>query len=208
MDKIDRRIRRTHKLLQEALIQLTLEKGYESVTIRDITERADVGYTTFFRHYPDKEALLTAVLQLMKEEFQGLLVPHSIVSDPEKTGTLVFQYVVDHRDLCRVLLDSTDITTWLKPVRDIGLYEIRQIFGDSNERSIPIEVAAYHLMVSLIMLIRWWLDNDTPYSPHRMGEIAAILIIRPVIDALANLGAPQFPRLVDLDTAEESVQPS
>ena len=47
-DKVDRRIKRTQKLLQEALIELTLEKGFDDVTIRDITERADVGYTTFF----------------------------------------------------------------------------------------------------------------------------------------------------------------
>src|SRR5205809_797707 len=47
----DRRVRRTQQLLAEALIALTLEKGYEAVTIRDITKRADVGYATFFRHY-------------------------------------------------------------------------------------------------------------------------------------------------------------
>jgi AcrR family transcriptional regulator len=39
----DRRIRRTQHLLAQALIALTLEKGYEAVTIRDLTERADIG---------------------------------------------------------------------------------------------------------------------------------------------------------------------
>ncbi len=73
MEKVDRRIKRTQKLLQEALISLTLEKGYDEVTIREITDRADVGYTTFFRHYPDKEALLADVLNLMKEEFKVVL---------------------------------------------------------------------------------------------------------------------------------------
>jgi AcrR family transcriptional regulator len=204
VEKIDRRIRRTHKLLQEALIQLTLEKGYESVTIRDITERADVGYATFFRHYPDKEALLAAVLRSMKEDFQVLLAPHSIVSNSEKTGTLVFQYVADNRDLCKVLLDSTDIMSLLKPVQDMGLQEIGQMFGASNKHSIPIEVAAYHLIMSLIMLIRWWLDNDMPYTPDLMGEIAATLIIRPVIDAMYTSRASLVPRLIDAKAASES----
>ena len=184
MEKIDRRIRRTQKSLREALIQLTLEKGYESVTIRDITKRADVGYATFFRHYRDREALLAAVLQSMKEEFQRLLVPLSMVSDPEKTGTLIFQYVDNNSDLCRVLLNSTDTMALLKPVQEIGLKEIARIFSVSNELSIPFEVAVIHLMVSLVMLLRWWLDNNMPYPPERMGRIAAELIIRPVITAM------------------------
>jgi len=40
------------------------------------------------------------------------------------------------------------------------------------------------LMTSLVMLIRWWLDHDMPYSPEKMGQVAAELIIRPVIKVL------------------------
>ena len=58
MAMLDRRVKRTQRLLAEALISLTLEKGYDAVSIRDITERADVAYATFFRHHEDKEALL------------------------------------------------------------------------------------------------------------------------------------------------------
>ena len=188
MEKIDRRVKRTQNLLKDALIKLTLEKGYESVTIRDITELADVGYATFFRHYPDKETLLAAVLQSMKEEFQALLIPHSMVSDPEKTGTLIFQYVYANRDLCKVLLNSTDTMSLLRPVQAIGLKETAIIFGALNEQTIPTEMAANHLMVSLVMLIRWWLDNGMRYSPEHMGEIAAKLIIRPVINAMMDIG--------------------
>jgi len=191
METVDRRIKRTRKLLQESLIGLILEKGYEATTIRDITERADVGYATFFRHYSDKEALLSAVLQSMKEEFQGLLVPHSMVSNPEETGTLIFEYVYKNCELCKVLLYSTDTLTLLKPVIEIGLQETPQIFRIKKEESFPIEIAANHLMVSLVMLIRWWLDNDLPYTPEQMGKFAASLIIRPVIDAVKN---PYFPK--------------
>ena len=121
MDHTDRRVKRTQKLLQDALVALTLEKGYDEVTIRDITVRADVGYATFFRHYPDKEGLLADVLQAMKDEFIGLLAPYSIVTDPVKTGTLVFEYVQANSDLCRVLLVSTDTMSLLKPVQQLGL---------------------------------------------------------------------------------------
>jgi len=184
MEKVDRRIKRTQKLLQEALISLTLEKGYDAVTIREITDRADVGYTTFFRHFPDKEALLADVLNLMKEEFQLVLTPDLIVSEPEKMGTLLFVYVRANRDLCRVLLDSTNTMALLRPVQDMGLREAELMFGPSVDCQILVDLAVNHLMTSLVMLIRWWLDHDMAYSPEKMGQVAAELIIRPVIKVL------------------------
>ncbi|MCC7128988.1 MAG: TetR/AcrR family transcriptional regulator [Anaerolineae bacterium] len=184
MEKIDRRIKRTQRLLQQALISLTLEKGFDAVTIREITERADVGYATFFRHYPDKDALLADVLDSMRQEFRDLLMPHSIITEPETMGELLFEYVQENADLCRVLLNSTNTMTLLRPVQEIGQQEIGWMFPGGDARPIPLDVSASHLMTSLVMLIRWWLENNMPYSPQEMGRIAAKLIISPVIESL------------------------
>jgi AcrR family transcriptional regulator len=184
MEKIDRRIRRTNRLLQEALVTLTLEKGYDDVTIREITERADVGYATFFRHYPDKDALLTDVLEAMKDEFIGMLQPLSIFTAPEETGALIFGYVQANADLCRVLLNSTETAALLRPLLQIGLQENSERMSRAAGSRVPPEVAITHLMTSLVMMIRWWLDNDMPYPPDQMGRIVAELVIRPVLAAL------------------------
>ena len=58
----DRRIARTHRLLQEALISLMGERGYDILTVQDIIDRADVGRSTFYAHFKDKEDLLMASL--------------------------------------------------------------------------------------------------------------------------------------------------
>ncbi|MFI9507421.1 TetR/AcrR family transcriptional regulator [Nocardia sp. NPDC052566] len=55
---IDRRVRRTKSLLHRALIELMLERGYDRVTVRDILARADVGRSTFYAHFRDKDDLL------------------------------------------------------------------------------------------------------------------------------------------------------
>jgi AcrR family transcriptional regulator len=54
----DRRIGRTRRRLKEALLELIQERGYDEITIRDITERADVGRSTFYSHFDSKEDLL------------------------------------------------------------------------------------------------------------------------------------------------------
>src|SRR5438876_10846293 len=88
MEIQDRRVRRTQRLLARALIALTLEKGYEAVTIRDITERADIGYATFFRHYHDKDELLQDVLDVVLAELIELLCPAKSATDPAAIGVL------------------------------------------------------------------------------------------------------------------------
>ena len=60
--EIDRRVARTRSLLQQALFKLTVEKGYTAVTVEDICREADVGRSTFYTHYPDKDGLRKATI--------------------------------------------------------------------------------------------------------------------------------------------------
>src|SRR4051794_34863467 len=58
----DRRVARSRRALKEALTDLILERGYESVTVQDVIDRADVGRSTFYAHFLDKDDLLMAIL--------------------------------------------------------------------------------------------------------------------------------------------------
>ena len=75
MEHVDRRVRRTKKSLAEALIDLALEKAYDEITIQEITDRADIGYRTFFRHYSDKDELLEDVLSTEMMAMRALMAP-------------------------------------------------------------------------------------------------------------------------------------
>ncbi|PWH17199.1 MAG: hypothetical protein DDG60_02850 [Anaerolineae bacterium] len=57
-DRLDPRVKRTRKLIQQAFSELLTEKGFTNITVQDITERAEVNRATFYAHYPDKYALL------------------------------------------------------------------------------------------------------------------------------------------------------
>ncbi len=187
METQDRRVKRTQNALTQALISLTLEKGYEAVTIRDITERADIGYATFFRHYPDKDALLQDVLDVILEEMIQLLRPSMSDDDPEQLGTLIFRYVKEHSEVCRVLLSSRGKTTLMERIIETATRSALEQRAPSPSSRIPAEIVAYHLVASAISLIQWWLDHNMPYSTDRMGSIYADLIVRPT-NAIAFQG--------------------
>ena len=132
MKKNDRRVNRTRRALQEALQELITEKGYEAVTVEEITGRANLGRTTFYLHYRDKEDLLLESFgELVDDLFQeiaqiplsawkldeaaparqpGLTAP---TSPPQSSGNtpslvtplrMIFQHARDNTDLYRLVL--------------------------------------------------------------------------------------------------------
>jgi AcrR family transcriptional regulator len=176
MEVQDRRVKRTQQLLTRALIALTLEKGYEDVTIRDITERADIGYATFFRHYHHKDELLKDVLDVVLSELTDLLGPGMPAGDPATVGVLLFRYVQEQSEIVRVLLRSH---TLLQNIIAAASQNIVNLHTARPESLIPIEIAANHIVTASISLIQWWLDRQMPYAPEQMGVIYHELIIRP-----------------------------
>ena len=185
MDIQDRRVRRTQHLLAKALIALTLEKGYEAVTIRDITERADIGYATFFRHYHDKDELLKDVLDVVLTELTDLLSPAiPNVAEPTTVGVLLFRYVQQQSEVVRVLIRSH---TLLQRIIEIATQNIVHEHTPLPNSIVPLEIAAHHIVTSSISLIQWWLDSQMPYSPERMGAIYYELITRPTNEVAFSL---------------------
>lgn len=72
----DRRVEKTKRALFEALVELMVEKGYEAISVADVAERANVGRSTFYAHYADKEDLL-------QESLRGLR-QHLITATPQR----------------------------------------------------------------------------------------------------------------------------
>lgn len=182
MDVQDRRVKRTQKALARALIGLTLEKGYEMITIREITDHAEVGYATFFRHYHDKDALLKDVLDVVLDELTGLLQNPMVDTNHASTGTLVFRYVQAHSEVVHVLLSSRSSSTLVRRIIAAGTQTVVSQNAPRAGGLVPAEVAANHLVTSTMALIQWWLEHNMPYPPEQMGLIYQELIAQPTHD--------------------------
>jgi AcrR family transcriptional regulator len=173
----DKRVNQTRRALTGALIALTLEKGYDALTVRDISERADIGYATFFRHFPDKDALLADVLEGTLTEFLELI--HPVMNDPERTVTLVFEHVKQSPDPVRVLLGTRNVSPLLPRIFAFSSRAMLETLNPNPKSLIPPEIAAHHMIVSILELIEWWLEHEMPYPPEHMGKIVNALIMKP-----------------------------
>lgn len=175
----DVRVRRTRRLLADALVELTLERPFEAITVRDLTDRAQIGYATFFRHYSGKEELLRAMLQEVLAALLELLEPH-LGENPAGAGLVVFSHAQEHADLYRLLLRTGQSTDLLPEAVRVGVNSVRQSYRGKPNSKVPFEIAAEHLVRSFVNLIEWWLEHGLPYPPERMGEIYFEIIVRPL----------------------------
>ncbi len=187
MKNPDRRTVRTRSRLQQALIDLIMEEGYDAISIRDITDRANVGYATFFRHYDSKEALLADAFEQSVSNLENLLQGLG-QSSPEEEGRLIFEHVGANHDLYQVFLRGEGTQVLVDQVVREAVKELVMRYSLFST-NIPAAILANHVVASIIALIKWWLRNDMPFSPEQMGIYYAELIVRPVEQMVQGAGA-------------------
>ena len=191
MKNPDRRTLRTRSRLQQALIELIMEEGYDAISIRDITERANVGYATFFRHYDSKEALLADAFEQSVSQLQTLLQSLG-ESSPEEEGRLIFEHIGDNHDLYLVFLKGEGTQVLVDQVVREAVKELVLRYARYSTK-IPAAILANHVVASIIALIKWWLRNEMPFSPEQMGTFYAELIINPIAQLVMPADAYQHP---------------
>ena len=126
----DRRVQKTRKLLQDALTELVAEKGYESITIQEILDKANVGRSTFYAHFQDKDQLLHSILDHLDELFEQhrkqLKEPSKNPRSTENTDQALrlsptlslFQFVGQNHRFFKAMLGNQGYSVFAKPIYD------------------------------------------------------------------------------------------
>jgi AcrR family transcriptional regulator len=178
----DRRVRRTCDRLHEALTSLIREKSYETISVKDILARADVGRSTFYTHFADKDQLLVSGIRGMLRAAQGRA--SSTAADTERIIAFsrpVFEHIhwhqgtrntpmppraraLLHQRLRSVLVDSiaAEIRTQCKPRRTAP---------------IPPELLAEYVAATFIAVLDWWLQKRSALSPAEIDDVFRALVL-------------------------------
>lgn len=187
-DKADRRSQRTRQALSAALLDLMLQKRYDEITVQDIIDRANVGRSTFYTHYLDKDDLLvsdfTRVLDALSGHFRGQ------DGDPHAPPSLAlfFEHVRGHNQLYKALMRGGGIELLYKKGRERLQRNIEQhleeLLPPGRAPSIPLPLVADYLAGAILTLLKWWLDHNMPYTPDQMDAVFQQLALPGVQAAL------------------------
>lgn len=178
-DKNDRRSQRTRQALGDALVELMMEKGYDAISIKDIIERANVGRSTFYSHYADKEELFVGQLdRLMALLNRNIPQEHAEVN-PFFPSLGLLRHIKEQRELYRILSWGSGIEALTGHLQKLLTEKIEQrLLASRQSFDVPVPVIANFLAGSFLSLVRWWLDNKMTYSPEQMDEMYQRLALR------------------------------
>jgi AcrR family transcriptional regulator len=175
---------------------LILEKGYDAVTVEEITVRADVGRTTFYLHYRDKEDLL---MESIGELVDDLIEQMAIIpleewkleagdagGAPSPAIVLPFHHVASNARLYQIVLRGDGTYSVSRRLREIIVQASAEMIRVLLERDklgeinpqVPMDVFMNYLAGAWLGLITWWLENEMPYSAEQIAGMFQRMVVR------------------------------
>jgi len=192
-EKIDRRKLRTRRMLRDALLALIVERGYDDLSVQDITEKADLRRATFYLHYADKNELLEAVLREIFDELVKELEP-LIQSDAlggktqVETFAVMYRHLEANKMLYRIILGGHGGAAVARSIRQYlaghVMVALKQL--PSTQVSLPIDVLANYMAGAELSLMTWWLESGEAYSVEKMAAMTQQLILKGVLDVVGE----------------------
>lgn len=172
----DRRIRRTRNAIRNALQELLHGSPLEQITIREIADKADVSYTTFFRHYPDKEAVLADLADEQTVRLLDLCLP--LVNVPNEESFAACLATCRYVDKDRIL--------WTALLTGGAAGAIRSSFiRRTLEKAVrmprahdwlPLDIGTTLAVGITLDLLGWWLSRASQKPPEEIAEMLDSLL--------------------------------
>jgi AcrR family transcriptional regulator len=169
---------------------LMTEKRYADITIQDIIDRANVGRSTFYAHYLDKEDLLVSDFTRVIDT----MIQHGDPQQPETRPSLVLflRHVQSQQQLYKALVRGGGIDLLYKK----SLQYLQGTIKDQLEALIPagqppaapLDLIAECMAGTMLTMVKWWLDHDTASSPEEMDRLFHRLVL-PGIEATLQITA-------------------
>ncbi len=174
--KADRRSQRTYHLVSSAFAELLLEKPYEEILVQDILDRADIGRTTFYAHYFDKEDVLNSIIGQMLEMFTQQIA--QITARQRVVPSLeLFEHIYQspHQHFRALMRSRAGEPLW--EALQTALFQAIEpalsstLRAEKRSPSIPLPVVSQYLAGAFLTLLKWWVVADMPYPPEQMENI-------------------------------------
>lgn len=171
------RTTQTRPILCGALLSLLEERPFDQLTVREITAKAEIGYATFFRHYPDKETLLHDLAASQISDLLAKALPILDVADTRSSARALCAYVWEHRKLWSALLTGGAAGT----LKEEFIRQAQQIAETRPNPGmwLPHDLSVVFSVTGTVEILAWWLRQKDPPSVDSMAEVVDYLVVAP-----------------------------
>lgn len=183
IEPVDRRVRKTRRQLRECLITLLKEKKVQDITVRELTDMADLNRGTFYLHYKDVFDLLEKTEAELQEDFNQLVCKHDAVDLKQRPSVIfneIYSLVYDNVDLIEILLgengDLNFVNRLKQLIREKCLKDWMEVFRSGNAAAFD---AFFSFIVSgCIGLVQYWLQTGLKETPEQMAKLTEHIITK------------------------------
>lgn len=189
----DRRVQRTRHALRDALISLLVERGWDDLSVQDLCERANVGRSTFYMHFRNKEELLAGGLG----DLRGALREQAKAAREEGRGDLpdlpfvrgLIEHVHEQRKLFRALIGRRSGHVVQTRFRDMVLQLTKEDLSRLSAAQWRRDASAHYIAGALVELLAWWVEGRCVQPAEQIESL------------FHQLTAPALARLSETSTA-------
>jgi len=190
----DRRSLRTRAALRDALIQLIAERGWDDIAVQDVCERANIGRSTFYAHYPNKDALLVGGFEDLRGELQRHAAANPVPLQSARQPVAGFRFAPgliehahEHRKVFRGMIGRRSGYVVQQRFREM----VVSLIDDElprNTGAMPRQAAARWLAGAFVELLAWWVEQRAPMAP---AALAALMneLAQPVLSPPSSASA-------------------
>jgi AcrR family transcriptional regulator len=178
----DPRVRRTQRRLREAIVSLIHEKSYPAIVVDEILERADVGRSAFYAHFPNKDALLSSGIEQMLHTHTPRILPPSVgpFGNVLRFSFPVFEYIGQCRHASAAKMGRTGrhiVHQHLHRVlRERIRHEVGRAFPDGR-CSMPADLATEYVVTTFILVLNWWVESRSQLSAREVDDVFLALVV-------------------------------
>jgi AcrR family transcriptional regulator len=180
----DRRVRRTRKLLHEALGTLIAEKPYDAIAVQEIIDRADVGRSTFYTHFRDKDELLAESIRDMLPGF-GSTAPRggrwyeNIIAFSQA----IFEHLEHHRRTREAKMGARGRTILHEHLREVLAHSVREALerelsgGGVTIAPLTADLLALYVASTFVLVLNSWTESLKPSSARDVDRLFRALVL-------------------------------
>ena len=180
--KEDRRVRRTKKLLTQALTQLLQQKQVNEITVKELTDLADMNRGTFYLYYKDIFDMLEKIEDELFENLNGIIALPENTEVSEQARPILrdlFTFIEDNQEMCRVLLSPNGDMNFLHRLNEVVREKCRSAWLTLRNGQ-DEDAFDYHysfIVFGCAGIIRSWVNRGCPEASEEMAELTSRMIL-------------------------------
>ncbi len=195
MKTADRRVEKTKKALKDALVYLIQDNSFDSISIQEILDRANVGRSTFYIHYGNKYELLHDCFA----DFSMLLEANQKTTHPTDGNDFLldlFRFIEKNRPLVKAFMGKDGIAMLNHPFVEYIHGQVKitleKLLSNNKQSTVPKDLAVHCFAFELIGTLRWWLYSGTSINADEISRYFKRVAFGGLKDALGNDSAFLF----------------